>query len=216
MGAYGTEAARAAVTSAPISSWSSSCSARTTPRSHVPVATQSGNVDVPVNQQANGGTWNLLGTWNFNAGSNNVKLIDQANGFVAADAVKVVPANALPATATWTFNAVTAGAQWRVDGGDWQNGGATIPIAPGANRLVEFKPVAGWAAPASQPVSVVNGQTRVVNGSYNPPPGVPLITTVSPGVGPLAGGTLLNIVGANFAAPATVSIGGQSASTSQS
>ena len=108
--------------------------------------------------------------------------------------------------------AVTAGAQWRADGGDWQNGGATIPVSPGANRLVEFKPVTGWAAPGSQTVGVVNGQTRVVNGSYSPPPGVPLITSVSPGVGPLAGGTLLNIVGANFAAPAAVSIGGQSAS----
>lgn len=108
--------------------------------------------------------------------------------------------------------AVTAGAQWRVDGGAWQAGGVAISISPSASRLIEFKSVSGWAAPEAQTVSILNGQTKVVSGTYRPPPGIPLISSVSPGIGALAGGTMVSLSGANFVAPATVIIGGQVAS----
>ncbi len=49
-----------------------------------------GSTTVSKNQQVNGGSWQLLGTWNFNAGNNTVKLSCwTTTGFiVVADAVK--------------------------------------------------------------------------------------------------------------------------------
>lgn len=52
-----------------------------------------GNVTVNVNQQANGGQWNLLGTWNFNSGTaQRVQLScwTTTGYYVVADAVKFV------------------------------------------------------------------------------------------------------------------------------
>ncbi len=62
-----------------------------------------GATTVTVNQEANGGTWQLLGTFTLNAGSGNtVVLVDQGDGFVIADAIKFTPDGAAPSTATWT------------------------------------------------------------------------------------------------------------------
>jgi hypothetical protein len=45
-----------------------------------------------VNQEINGGQWNLLGTFPFIAGtSGHVVLSDDANDYVIADAIKFVP-----------------------------------------------------------------------------------------------------------------------------
>ena len=52
----------------------------------------SGQTSVPANQQANGGLWNLLGTFTLNPGTtHNISLTDQANGYVIADAIRLVP-----------------------------------------------------------------------------------------------------------------------------
>lgn len=62
------------------------------------VAYSGGSQTVSVNQQVNGGTWNLLGTFNFAAGtSGNVKITDgfpDAGMVVMADAIKFVFAGA--------------------------------------------------------------------------------------------------------------------------
>jgi len=51
-----------------------------------------GTATVAKNQQANGGSWQTLGTWNFNAGSNQVRLScwTTAGFFVIGDAVRFV------------------------------------------------------------------------------------------------------------------------------
>ena len=50
-----------------------------------------GTATVSVNQQQGAGDWHLLGTYNFNAGANHsIQLTDQADGYVIADAVKLV------------------------------------------------------------------------------------------------------------------------------
>ncbi len=50
-----------------------------------------GTATVNVNQQANGGKWNLLGTWNFTSGNNVQLSCWQGTGYVVmADAVKFV------------------------------------------------------------------------------------------------------------------------------
>lgn len=57
------------------------------------VSTAAGPVTVTANQQANGGKWNLLGTWNFNAGANSVTLTHPGGSglWSSADAVRFVP-----------------------------------------------------------------------------------------------------------------------------
>jgi hypothetical protein len=42
----------------------------------------------PFDQTVNGGTWVVIGTYSFAAGNGSVVLTDDANGVVAADAIK--------------------------------------------------------------------------------------------------------------------------------
>ena len=68
-----------------------------------------GATPVTVNQEINGGTWQLLGSFTLNAGSSHtIVLLDQGDGYVIADAIKVVPEGAAPNTATWTPAVPTA------------------------------------------------------------------------------------------------------------
>jgi len=71
-----------------------------------------------VNQQANGGAWNLLGTYTLNPGTaHKVFLTDQANGYVIADAIRLVSTNVAPTVS------ITAPA-----GGSTFNAPANIPV----------------------------------------------------------------------------------------
>lgn len=66
--------------------------------------------------------------------------------------------------------AVAAGAQWRVDGGDWLSSGAVAAPLPVGTHQVEFAPVANWARPEPQEVTVTRGQTTELTGQYSVPP----------------------------------------------
>ena len=75
-----------------------------------------GSTVVIANQQANGGMWNLLGTYSFKAATSYaITLTDQANGVVVADAVMLVPVNAIYNSTSWNFS-VTATGQYQVYG----------------------------------------------------------------------------------------------------
>jgi hypothetical protein len=51
-----------------------------------------GETQVTVNQQANGAKWNLLGTYSFTqSGAYQITLTDQADGYVIADGLRLVP-----------------------------------------------------------------------------------------------------------------------------
>jgi hypothetical protein len=105
--------------------------------------------------------------------------------------------------------AVAAGAEWNVDGGTtWFNSGATVPNLSAGSHTVAFKPTTGWATPGSQMVQIDDGQTTLATGLYNPPAGVPLISSLSPNVGSIAGGLQVTIQGSDFAAPVLVTFGG--------
>lgn len=65
--------------------------------------------------------------------------------------------------------AIDAGAQWRVDGGAWQNSGAVVSGLPIGQHTVEFAQVAGWTGPASQTVTINDLQTTVASGTYTVP-----------------------------------------------
>ena len=76
-------------------------------------------------------------------------------------------------------NAKNAGAQWRVDGGGWQNSRVTLSGLNVGQHLVEFKDIPAeessgcfgskkkpWTTPASQNVNVTAGQTTAITGTY--------------------------------------------------
>jgi subtilase family serine protease len=62
--------------------------------------------------------------------------------------------------------AITAGAQWNVDGGIWQISGATVEGLLVGSHKVNFNTITGWTAPASQTVNIINGQTTSAGGLY--------------------------------------------------
>ncbi|MGE0874428.1 MAG: hypothetical protein AB7O31_07140 [Burkholderiales bacterium] len=95
---------------------------------------------VTVNQEAGGGSWNLLGTYTFNAGASTVSLSDEANGYVIADAVMLVPPNAAPNTATWTLPVATTGtynvyARWTAHPNRATDAKYTVNHAGGASTV---------------------------------------------------------------------------------
>ena len=110
-------------------------------------------------------------------------------------------------------DAVTAGGKWHVNGSAAQGAGATVSLPPGGGYTVTFDSVPGWQAPATQTVTVQRAQTTVVAGNYTAPPGQPVIAAIHPSFGALEGGTALTIEGVNFTAPASVLIGGKSATS---
>ncbi|MDF1643897.1 MAG: DUF6531 domain-containing protein [Pseudomonadales bacterium] len=73
-----------------------------------------GSDTVSVNQQQDGGQWNLLGTYTLDNAST-VSLSDDANGYVIADGITILPAGTPPNaalqidTANWVLNASSIG-----------------------------------------------------------------------------------------------------------
>jgi hypothetical protein len=64
------------------------------------------------------------------------------------------------------YEAVAGGAQWRVDGGAWQNSGAFLAGLPVGGHTVNCSTVSGFVAPADRSISIATGQTAAVNGLY--------------------------------------------------
>jgi hypothetical protein len=62
--------------------------------------------------------------------------------------------------------AVSAGAQWRVDGGSWRNSGYTQSGLSVGSHTVEFKSVSGWTKPGNQSKTVNTNQTTTTSGTY--------------------------------------------------
>ena len=85
--------------------------------------------------------------------------------FAAATAVAVYTSGGLTVTLS-PAAAVTAGAQWQVDGGAWQNSAATVTGLSAGNHTVTYQTVPGWTAPVSEQVSVANGATKSITRTY--------------------------------------------------
>jgi len=63
--------------------------------------------------------------------------------------------------------AVSAGARWRVDGGDWNSSGYTQNGLSVGNHLLEFNTIPGWIKPTSQTLTINNNQTTETSGEYS-------------------------------------------------
>ncbi len=83
-----------------------------------------------------------------------------ANGFVTA--LYAVP----PGSLTVTLPSAPAGAQWSVDGGAWQNSGATVSALAAGLHTISFNAVAGWNSPPSQQVTITSNATFTSTGTY--------------------------------------------------
>ena len=156
-------------------------------------------------------TLNLVAGWLGTNGATSFYVPITA-GIVTNVTLTCVP-NTTPGLLTVTLSppdAVNAGAHWHVNGGTYGQG-ASVSLTPG-NYTVTFDAVSGWTAPASQPVTMQPSQTIALSGNYTPPAGQPAIISISPPIGPNAGGTLMTINGANFSATTNVLIGGNSGS----
>ena len=62
--------------------------------------------------------------------------------------------------------AISAGAQWQVDGGTLQSSGATVSGLSVGSHTVSFSTVSGWTTPANQNVSVSANSTATATGTY--------------------------------------------------
>jgi hypothetical protein len=67
--------------------------------------------------------------------------------------------------------AIGKGAKWRIDGGEWQDSGSTLPGLPVGDYEVQFKEIEGWDAPENQTISIEDEQTTSITGIYVQLPG---------------------------------------------
>src|SRR5205085_10588619 len=78
---------------------------------------------------------------------------------------------AIPQTGSLKVNlgragAVSAGAQWQVDGGAFQNNGAKVSGLSVGSHTLAFKTISGWTTPGNQTVTVTANQTASATGTY--------------------------------------------------
>jgi subtilisin family serine protease/subtilase family serine protease len=64
------------------------------------------------------------------------------------------------------FEAVNAGAKWRVDEGPWQNSGTTYSGLSVGPHTVDFKDIIGWTKPANQVITITANHTTTSTGTY--------------------------------------------------
>jgi len=88
--------------------------------------------------------------------------------------------------------AVSAGAQWDVDGGAWQNSGVVVSGLSAGFHTVNYKGVTGWIAPSNESVTITGGQTTSLTGNY-----IPFKPMIS-GYVRTSGGTGINSVTVSF------------------
>ncbi|MBN2310387.1 MAG: M6 family metalloprotease domain-containing protein [Candidatus Hydrogenedentes bacterium] len=92
-------------------------------------------------------------------------------------------------------SAVSAGAQWRVDGGAWQESQATVNLLAAGTHTVSFSTVAGWDSPADAQVSVVDNAVTTESATYTPSPATGSLTVTIQPAGALAAGAMWNVDG---------------------
>lgn len=64
-------------------------------------------------------------------------------------------------------DAIAAGGHWRVDNGTWQTSGTTLPGLAVGTHTVEFKVIAGWTKPGNKDVTIQDGKTESITGTYS-------------------------------------------------
>ena len=137
----------------------------------------SGSATVRKDQALNGGQWVSLGVYTFLAGAHRVEVHDgqvAPGSYVVADAVRFVAVSVVPTGALKvTLNppaAVAAGAQWRVDGGPWQNSGATVTGLSVGDHTVEYNSLPDYTSPPNETVAILADTTTQLTRTYEQVP----------------------------------------------
>jgi RHS repeat-associated protein len=121
---------------------------------------------VTQNQKFNGGQWNLLGTYTFNQSTTNITLTDDADGYVIADGIKLVPIDAAPNTATWTLPVPSDGnytvyAKWTAGSNRASNAAYTINHTQGQTTTLQNQQLNGGQWNSLGQYHFTAGQTTV-------------------------------------------------------
>ena len=91
--------------------------------------------------------------------------------------------------------AVTAGAQWDVDGGELEPSGATVSALTDGTHVIDFSDVDGYTAPPSQTVTTASNQTTVTTGTYAVITGSGSLTVTLAPPGAITAGAQWNVDG---------------------
>ncbi|MFC1591399.1 DUF1566 domain-containing protein [Thermodesulfobacteriota bacterium] len=62
--------------------------------------------------------------------------------------------------------ALSAGAQWRMDGGAWKDSGESLNGLSVGLHTLEFKTISNWSRPGNQNITVAEAQTAQATGTY--------------------------------------------------
>ena len=146
--------------------------------------------------QVDGGLWQTSGTtlfglpvgdhavafstvsgWTAPASQTVVVILNQT---VATNGTYVWQTGSLEVTVT-PSGAVSAGAQWQIDGGTWQSSGTTNYGLAVGSHTIAFSTVTGWMTPSNQTVSVTLNQTTVANAANPESSGAFTLTTTAKG-----------------------------------
>lgn len=63
-------------------------------------------------------------------------------------------------------DAISAGAQWKLDDGVWQNSAVTLSNVSLGSHIISFKPISGWETPSNQNITIVANSQVDVFGNY--------------------------------------------------
>ena len=121
-----------------------------------PIVVSSSQLQFNITVQSAVGTWSVTVT-NAGLAASNLKtfLVQTPPPNTGSLTVNLFPAGA-----------VSAGAQWQVDGGSYRNSGDTATgLAPGSHN-VSFKSVSGYTTPAGHSVSIASGGSTTDSGTY--------------------------------------------------
>lgn len=140
----------------------------------------SGAVSAGAQWQVDGGSWNASGaSVSLTAGTHTVHF-KSVTGYTTPADQSVTISNGVNTQLTGTYTpvgslkvtiapsgAVTAGAQWQVDGGSWNTSGTTVTLGAGTHT-VHYKSVYAWTAPTDRSVTITAGATSQVTGTILP------------------------------------------------
>jgi hypothetical protein len=154
---------------------------------------QTGNLQVtldPAGAIAAGAKWNVDGnTWKnstdtvsgLSAGSHTINY-KSITGWTAPPSESVTITNGLTNSISRNYTqqqqtgnlqitlgpagAISAGAQWNVDGNTWRDSTDTVSGLPVGSHTVNYKPISGWTAPVSEQVTINDGQTTSISRNY--------------------------------------------------
>ncbi|HRH02372.1 MAG TPA: peptidoglycan DD-metalloendopeptidase family protein [Bacteroidia bacterium] len=175
----------------------------------------SGAISVGAQWNIDGGSWQSSGTTlnNISTGSHTINF-NSISGWTSPTSqnINVTNGNTSTINGTYTQNpqygsvnvtlnppgAISAGALWNIDGGSWQNSGATLSSILTGNHTINFNSISGWTSPTSQNINVTNGNTSTITGTYTQNPQYGSVNVILNPSGAVGAGAQWNIDGGSW------------------